>query len=369
MLQDTDIGKPENLSFRANNHEKRRGHKYDEFISGTFAHDAEVVSGAYPDYDYECLFFSLYSDGANPDFRRNTSLAPIVIQCMNFNGDILRMNKGKRVLSYFPKLKVFTLHFKCSKTRLKCILNAFIQMTRAYANTQLGRRLNVMFQQWVIQQLLLNAEDFRHGIKLELFGTIKWLIPVFSLGITDWPEGQGWTGVKQGASVSLRNCRCCRHLTKRFGNTKHGPVGGTRRAVDLFNVYKYVLHLKLILNVHLKLILNLISAYAELKSQKKVKEMKEMADDIEKNESFWVVNRAFQGVTLYTADDLGFLGLFPMDFLHTINKGIIPLLTDICDAYIEQSSSRGIKKQNKGKKVKTKTARRLGEYYSFLPNL
>jgi hypothetical protein len=103
-----------------------------------------------------------------------------------------------------------------------------VQMTRAYARSPKGRRLNIIFQQWFIEQLLLNAEEYRDGIILELNGEVKWLIPVYAVGITDWPEGQEWTGIKQGAAKSKSNCRLCNHPTKFFGVTKFGPLGGMR---------------------------------------------------------------------------------------------------------------------------------------------
>ena len=72
-------------------------------------------------------------------------------------------------------------------------------------------------------------------------------------------------------------------------------------------------------------------------------------------------------------DDEGFLGQFPMDILHTISKGAVPLLKDICDAYIQQGSKRvqtgsgagATTKDKKKKKVKkkTKTQKRLGIGY------
>ena len=77
----------------------------------------------------------------------------------------------------------------------------------------------------------------------------------------------------------------------------------------------------------------------------------------EMQESVWVVPRAFHGITLYTEPSgPGFLGLFPMDILHTVSKGIVELLTAICDGYMEQSS-----KIKKGKrKNRSKSARRQG---------
>ena len=106
MLGDAQIAKEENLNFRSSMHNAGKYHVFDEVTSGTFMRDAEIVSGAYPNYEYEILLISLYADAANPDFRRRAALSPIVVQCLNFIGKICRMDVGKKVISFFPKLKV-----------------------------------------------------------------------------------------------------------------------------------------------------------------------------------------------------------------------------------------------------------------------
>ena len=105
MLQDPTIATEDNLSFRSTYMENEE-HVFDDFCSGTWWKEAEYRSGAYPNYDFELMPVSIYTDAANPDFRRKASLSPIVVQCLNFTGDILRRNDGKRVVGYFPKLKV-----------------------------------------------------------------------------------------------------------------------------------------------------------------------------------------------------------------------------------------------------------------------
>ena len=110
-------------------------------------------------------------------------------------------------------------------------------MTKAYAKGD-GRRLNIMFQQWVIEQLLMNIEEYRDGIFVTVCGKTKWLVPVFTMGLTDWPEGQGWVGIKQGATSSKKNCRMCKHLTANFSVTKWGPLGEPRSHAELVHAHR-----------------------------------------------------------------------------------------------------------------------------------
>ena len=117
---------------------------------------------------------------------------------------------------------------------------SLLQMTKAFAQTKPGRRLNVLFQQWVIEQLLLNIEEYRDGVLVKVNGETKWLIPVFAMGLTDWPEGQGWAGMKQGATSSNRNCRCCTHLTEDFKVTKFGLYAEKRSFAQLVEAYRWV---------------------------------------------------------------------------------------------------------------------------------
>lgn len=112
MLEDKQIATEGNLNFRSNMHDAGEDHVFDEVTSGTFMRDAEIVSGAYPDYEYEVLLLSLYTDAASPDFRRRASLSPIVI--------------GKRNASFFPKIKVRRLN-KCIILSLKHILHPCVK--------------------------------------------------------------------------------------------------------------------------------------------------------------------------------------------------------------------------------------------------
>ena len=127
LLQDPAISNPDNLNFRANNHSKSAEHVYDEFNSGDWMHLAEVLSGAYPDYPYEIMPFSLYADAASPDFRRKSSISPVVVQCLNYIGDVLRRDVGKKIAGFCPKLKVCL----CSQ-HLKCIVIACLCSQHTY---------------------------------------------------------------------------------------------------------------------------------------------------------------------------------------------------------------------------------------------
>ena len=83
----------------------------------------------------------------------------------------------------------------------------------------------------------------------------------------------------------------------------------------------------------------------------------------EHEESAWLIPRAYDGIELYT-DNSGFLGLFPMDILHTMSKGIVDLLVEIVYAYINQTESVGVRRKgSKNQKRRKKSERMLGKYY------
>ena len=45
--------------------------------------------------------------------------------------------------------------------------------------------------QWTLKQVLDNISSYKNGFTVTLFnGEIKWLVPVFAMMKTDWPEGQ-----------------------------------------------------------------------------------------------------------------------------------------------------------------------------------
>lgn len=101
MLLDPSIAQEDKLIWRAD-----PGPPFSEQNSGTWWYTAEKKSGACPNYEYELMPLILYTDGASPDFRRSTSLKPVVVQCGNFIGDVTRSNAGKRCAGFWPKIKV-----------------------------------------------------------------------------------------------------------------------------------------------------------------------------------------------------------------------------------------------------------------------
>lgn len=111
--------------------------------------------------------------------------------------------------------------------------------------------------------------------------------------------------------------------------------------------------------------------YEDLVKQGKKKKAATLLKHYEKELCALLIPRASRNLTKYTDDVQGFLGQFPMDILHTISKGTVPLLIDILDAYIEQSSrgetsdTGGGEKKKKKKKKRTKSAKRLGILHEF----
>ena len=72
-------------------------------------------------------------------------------------------------------------------------------------------------------------------------GVTRWMVPVWALGVTDWPEGQKFALVGAHASKSVCNCRVCRQRVAIFNETWKGTLGAmrkdgeTRRLVEEFN--------------------------------------------------------------------------------------------------------------------------------------
>ena len=132
---------------------------------------------------------------------------------------------------------------------------------------------------------------------------------------------------------------------------------------------KYILHTTF--KMYFKYVIS--RQYEELLRRKKKREAAELLNYYEMEQCTWLLPRASRNLTKYTDDPAGFLGQFPMDILHTISKGSVPLLIEICDAYIEQSAKTAEKnsgaggkgkKGKKGKKKKTKSQKRLGMFHA-----
>ena len=112
---------------------------------------------------------------------------------------------GKRLQGYWPKVE-FCVDKVDSSTMPKATK---VQLRKLY--------------QWCLKQLLDNISQYRNGFTVTLYnGVVKWLVPVFCMMKTDWPEGQQVANMKRGATGSKRVCRCCTCPTKAFANTPKG---------------------------------------------------------------------------------------------------------------------------------------------------
>lgn len=107
------------------------------------------------------------------------------------------------------------------------LVACLVQITKtSTANDELRR----VFYHWVIRKLVDNIEEYRHGFEyLCPDGIVRWIVPVFALGITDWPEGQKMCLIGAGAKFSKTNCRFCMHPTEKMGETQLGETYGRRR--------------------------------------------------------------------------------------------------------------------------------------------
>ena len=70
VLQDRAVCNNETINFRSTfcDDSMSSDTVYDEFSSGKHMKTADVLSGAYPNYDFELLYISLYADAASPAF-------------------------------------------------------------------------------------------------------------------------------------------------------------------------------------------------------------------------------------------------------------------------------------------------------------
>ena len=85
------------------------------------------------------------------------------------------------------------------------------------------------YYHWAIRQVMEVLGSYERGIKLVLYdGQLRYLLPLYCMSITDWPEGQKLTNLKEGASNSPFNCRVCLTSTFEFSNTEAGLVAPRR---------------------------------------------------------------------------------------------------------------------------------------------
>ena len=105
-------------------------------------------------------------------------------------------------------------------------------------------KLNRRFFHWVIRKLVDNIEEYRHGFHYICpDGVSRWLVPVISFVITDWPEGQAMTMVGGSATGSNTNCRFCLQPTRMMGSTEEGDCYQRRTQIGsmaLGKEYRYV---------------------------------------------------------------------------------------------------------------------------------
>ena len=171
-------------------------------------------------------------------------------------------------------------------------------------------RLQRDFDQWCIRQIAEAVDAYRDGFVVELFNAdVKWILPVFSHGITDWPEGQLWSNVKQGATVSRRNCRVCTHPTIEFGDTQQGLVYPRRRQLEV----------------------DLLREHWDEREAAGEKVKGKRAQD-EREHSLWLTDAGINHAQLY-CNRFGYFSFFPPDILHTVPQGCVKLLKEICLAY------------------------------------
>ena len=110
------------------------------------------------------------------------------------------------------------------------IYTCVLQMTK---KGTLNRDLKRKFFHWVVEQLALNIEEYRHGFLFRFSdGVVRWMVPVLSYVITDWPEGQMMSLVGGGARHSRKNCRVCFRPTATMSQTGEGDCYKWRKQRD-----------------------------------------------------------------------------------------------------------------------------------------
>ena len=167
------------------------------------------------------------------------------------------------------------------------------------------------YHQWVIRQYMDNINSYKDGFLVRLFnGTVKWLLPVFCLGKTDWPEGQTFMNMMQGASQCYRNCRVCLTPTDEFSLTERGLVYERREQEKTDEIAEFWRE-----QVHSKVagaIGNKQAAQTEI--------------------SQYFEENGFVAANLY-CNRFGVHSSFPMDILHTVPHGLVVIMKEILLAY------------------------------------
>ena len=176
-------------------------------------------------------------------------------------------------------------------------------------STEFSKKEKRKFYHWVVEQLVVNVEEYRNGVSVYVGGKYRWLIPVIAFVITDWPEGQSMSLTKAGAVSSKRNCRVCTKPTKLFDITEDGGLGTHRIMKETMQRVAY------------------FTCYNNHNA-------KEIANEERENCVYMCSNGFWKGV-LYT-DRFGHHGMFPFDYLHTVCHGTADILLHVLLAYCKK---------------------------------
>ena len=268
---------------------------YGEMNTGNWMRDAERRSRVI-EMDANLLGLGLYTDGSNVDFRGGVTLYPIVFTSTNFIGEVMRSERGKFTVGYWPK----------------------VQYGDGGANSEVVGELNRDLQQWCVARLMESIEKYRDGVLLELpwpaeeGGGLKVLNPVMAVVITDWPEGQLMSCMKAGATCSHKNCRVCDMKVKSYGETDKGACGH-RRYDDDSRAFAAQFER---------------SVAGDLKDGGCLEAMKKA----QTNRGAFAIPSGFWAGETYT-NSFGVHSMVPMDTLHTLASGIVPHLKQLMVAH------------------------------------
>ena len=109
------------------------------------------------------------------------------------------MKKGKRCIGYVPPLQTVAKFKNKSKKR---------------------KHYEKLYYHFIVECLMKSINQYQDGIMVRLFdGQTKWLYPILSHFITDWPEGQKVCGMYEGAALAVANCRVCEAPVNTFSKT------------------------------------------------------------------------------------------------------------------------------------------------------
>ena len=167
------------------------------------------------------------------------------------------------------------------------------------------------YHQWIIRQFMDNIDSYKDGFLVRLYnGEEKWLLPVFCLGKTDWPEGQTFVNMMQGASQCYRNCRVCLTPTVEFSSTERGLIYERREQKKTEEVAGYWREQ--------------VDTQAVGAIGKKQTAQTEISQYFEES--------GFVAANLY-CNRFGIHSSFPMDILHTVPHGLVIIMKEILLLY------------------------------------